>query len=97
MFDNYVYVPAVRTTQYNLLAIKELYDNARNVVIPRLVIRGNTDDVKRFLREWLGRPTFIEISTFQMDNECGTCSELNDPTNYFDTQLKLLLSLQQIN
>ncbi len=97
MFDNYVYVPAVRTTQYNLLAIKELYDNVRNVVIPRLVIRGNTDDVKRFLKEWLGRPTFIEISTFQMDNECGTCSELNDPTNYFDAQLKLLLSLQQVN
>lgn len=97
MLENYIYVPAVRTSTFNLLAIKELYDDVRDVIIPRLVIRGNVDDVTRFLKEWLGRPTFVEISTFQMDNECSICSELNDPANYFEAQLQLFLSLQQVN
>ncbi len=97
MFENYVYVPAVRTSKFNLSAMKELYDGVREIIIPRLVIRGNIENVKSFSKEWSGRPTFIEISTFQMDNECSTCSELNDPTNYFEAQLQLLLSLQEIN
>lgn len=88
--QDYVYVPAVRTSPYNLSAIEMLEDKVKDMVIPRLVFRDKKEDsFDRFLDKWgKDRPFFLEISKYELDLDCALNQKLNHPSQYFIEQYK---------
>ncbi|ENV18771.1 beta family protein [Acinetobacter guillouiae] len=86
--DNIVYMPSVRTSKYNLAALKELSPEVKSQIIPRVIVRGdNTTDLDSFLNDWNGMPLFLEISNYLLDIDCVLNISLNDNSNHFLNKL----------
>lgn len=90
VLQNYVYVPAVRTSPYNLGAIEMLEDKVKDLIIPRLIFRDKkADSFDRFLDKWgKDRPFLLEISKYELDLDCELNQKLNDSSQYFLEQYK---------
>lgn len=81
---NYIYMPSVRTSKYNLGALKELSSNVKSQLIPRIIVRGdNSNDLDSFLNDWGEMPLFLEVSQYLLDIECDLNILLNDSSNHY--------------
>lgn len=84
ILDNIIYMPSVRTSKYNLGALKELSSAVKAQIIPRVIVRGdNTTDLDSFLSDWSGMPLFLEISTYLLDVDCNLNISLSDNNGHF--------------
>lgn len=82
--DNIVYMPSVRTSTYNLGALKELSLDVKSQLIPRIIVRGdNTTDLDSFLSDWNEMPLFLEVSKYLLDIDCGLNILLNDNSDHY--------------
>lgn len=95
--SNKVYVPSVRTSTYNLGALKELYSDLKNQIIPRIIVRGdNSTDLDSFLTDWNERPLFLEISNFPIDQDCELNIYLSDNTGHYQNKFTFFKEKQYI-
>ncbi|EHU1846702.1 hypothetical protein AZH09_RS17690 [Acinetobacter baumannii] len=84
ILNDIVYVPSVRTSKYNLGALKELYLDVKSQIIPRIIFRGdNYTDLDFFLNDWGPTPLFLEVSQYLLDIECTLNNFLNDNSNHY--------------
>lgn len=82
--NNVVYMPSVRTSKYNLGALKELSSSVKAQIIPRVIVRGdNTADLDSFLSDWNGMPLFLEISNYLLDIDCDLNASLRDNSGHY--------------
>jgi len=83
-FSNVAYVPSIRTSKYNLGALKELKPDVKALLIPRIIVRGdNTTDLDSFLVDWHQNPVFLEISNFTIDIDCDLNIQLSDHSEHY--------------
>ncbi|WP_180003586.1 MULTISPECIES: beta family protein [Acinetobacter] len=84
ILNNIVYMPSVRTSTYNLGALKELSLDVRSQIIPRIIVRGdNCTDLDSFLNDWGEMPLFLEVSQYLLDIDCDLNISLNDNNNHY--------------
>lgn len=82
--NQYNYIPAIRSSTYNLGAIKELYPNTQDKVLPLIILRGDSyNDIQNFLTAWGDKAVLIDSSRYPSDISNIISAELNDPTNHF--------------
>lgn len=82
--ENFVYMPSVRTSTYNLGALKELDASIKSQIIPRIIVRGDSDnDLNSFLSDWGQMPLFLEVSQYPLDKECRLNIHLSDSSNHY--------------
>lgn len=84
MPDNIIYMPSVRTSKYNLGALKELSLDVKSQLIPRIIVRGdNYADLDSFLNDWGSMPLLLEVSKYSLDIDCEVNILLNDSSDHY--------------
>lgn len=85
--NQYVYSPAIRATVYNLNALDTLYDDVKDLIIPRVILRDKEALIDNFLSKWgQERPLLLEVSKYTLDSDEEIIQQLSDPTNDFNNQ-----------
>lgn len=91
-------MPSVRTSTYNLGALKELTADVKLKLIPRIIVRGdNSTDLDSFLNEWNSSLFLLEISKYALDADCDLNVSLNDSNNHFSNKFNFFKEKQQIS
>lgn len=95
--DNITYMPSVRTSTYNLGALKELNAEVRDRLIPRVIVRGdNTKDLDTFLADWSELPLFLEISRFSIDSDCELNTFLHQNNDHYQNKFNFFQEKRNI-
>lgn len=95
--SNIVYMPSVRTSKYNLGALKELDLDVKLKLIPRIIVRGdNSTDLDSFLTDWNDKPLFLEISKYSLDIDCDLNILLNDSNGHYLNKFNFFKEKHQI-
>lgn len=90
-------MPSVRTSTYNLGALKELDVEVRDRVIPRVIVRGdNTKDLDSFLTDWNELPIFLEISKFSIDIDCALNNFLHQNEDHYQNKFNFFQEKRNI-
>lgn len=98
IMNDIVYMPSVRTSKYNLGALKELDLDIKSQIIPRIIVRGdNSTDLDSFLTDWSGMPIFLEISKYALDLDCDLNINLNDYENHFSKKFEFFREKHKIS
>ncbi|AMT98262.1 MULTISPECIES: beta family protein [Psychrobacter] len=97
ILKDFVYVPALRTSVYNLGAVSMLNDSVKDLIIPRLIVTGKNEDcLNGFLVKWgKDRPFFLEVSKYALDLDCELNQLLNNSKQYFSEQYSFFSSKNQ--
>ena len=95
--DTITYMPSVRTSTYNLGALKELNAEVRDRLIPRVIVRGdNTKDLDSFLTDWNELPLFLEISKFSIDFDCELNTFLHQNNDHYQNKFNFFQEKRNI-
>jgi hypothetical protein len=98
ILNNIVYMPSVRTSTYNLGALKELSLDVKSQLIPRIIVRGdNYTDLDLFLNDWGDMPLFLEVSKYLLDIDCSLNISLNDNSNHYSNKFNLFEEKHKIS
>ena len=94
------YMPAIRTSRFELAALTELDKNVKDKIAPFLLLRSNSDsikDIERFLNDWEGGPLWVDNSRYTLDAVSGIAPLLDNSENHYSYKYSFFERLFNIN
>lgn len=95
---NVIYAPCLRSSQYDLLALKEIEAPRRKLITPIISARGNNLGlIHDFARNWEGECFWLDVSRFPQDSQTELSALLNEPADNFKSKLSAFREIQRVN
>jgi len=100
LLNDIKYLPAIRTSRFELAALTELDKNVKDQISPFLLLRSNSEaikDIERFLNEWDGGALWVDNSRYTLDAVSGIAPLLDNPENHYSFKYEFFHRLFNIN
>lgn len=93
-----IYAPCLRSSTYDLLALREIEERRRKRISPIISARGNDLAlISEFAKYWEGDSFWLDSSRFPQDSQTELTKKLNDPSGNFDGKFSAFSKIKQIN